>query len=1053
MAKFIFLPGVFLCLIGINALAVRAQDNRALAQQAFAEAEAGSRAPTLAARRQALAKLTEAAKLWQEAGDVAAAAHALNLAGRLQLKLHLPQDSRASYQAALQLLRGQPEARLLVDSHYGLGETYLADRAKKQSQAHVALALARSRQINYPAGEAQALLTMSEWQSETKQAQARDTAQTALEIWQSLGDKDGQARCQEHIGQYYMAMSELADSSAHYNEALQLWRELNDISGQSRIIIAFGFIEFRKGAWQNVVDYLRQAEAMIDPPAEPLQMAQIYSALGSTFSESGLAQPAIVNHQKAIEFARQGQSQVAEVESTWALGDAEFLDRNYSQATTRLQTALAQAEAIDDPINVATCHELLGKVYLAQPDLPAALEHLQRAHDIYRRSDNPRETARTLALLGQVYQRQGNTVQAEKRYRQAEETFRSLSDQVNQSAVSYAWGRLKMEQGDLQAAGKYLEQSIKLTENVRQGSSSRDLTAAFSATVSERYEAYVECLMRQQPAGGDPQISARALQTNELGRARSLAEMLRATQSNIIQKLDKQLGEREQSLRQELRVRRDAKIALLGKSEKDSKDKLKALDEVIAQRETEYEQIAATIKAKYPAYAQATQPVAWTLPQIQEKVVADDNTLLLEYSLGAQHSYLWAVTRLESKYYELPARDKIETVANNLHKLLSTVPTAATTEQIAQTSQELSRMILPSAVAQAGPRRWLIVADGALHYIPFQVLPVSPDGEPLLARHEIINAPSASILGLLAQETAQRLPASKFIAAFGDPVLPSNYAQKVNNAATPEQIAQRQESLATARLQHAWRDMESSQLDPGKLEGLFDANHELLNLALLSDASLIAGDFAATRENLQSTDLSQYRILHFATHALLNNRNPEFSGLVLSLVNRQGQPTDGFVSLTDIYNLRAPMDLVVLSACQTGLGQEVRGEGLIGLTRGFMYAGASSVAATLWQVEDKATSVLMERFYANMLQKNMAPAAALRAAQNELRQQTQWSAPYYWAAFTMQGEYRQPIKPPPPHLFTTTRKAMGGGALLMAALLAGLFIRRRRKRQPANYEL
>ena len=175
----------------------------------------------------------------------------------------------------------------------------------------------------------------------------------------------------------------------------------------------------------------------------------------------------------------------------------------------------------------------------------------------------------------------------------------------------------------------------------------------------------------------------------------------------------------------------------------------------------------------------------------------------------------------------------------------------------------------------------------------------------------------------------------------------------------------------------------------------------------------MATGFDASRENLESTDLTHYAILHFATHGLLDSKRPENSGLLLSTVNREGQAQNGFVGLQDVYRLRAPVDLVVLSACQTGLGKEVRGEGLIGLTRGFMYAGASSVMASLWKVDDEATAELMKRFYVNMLQRGMTPAAALGAAQNSIRQEPQWRAPYYWAAFTMQGEYRQIIKPVP----------------------------------------
>jgi CHAT domain-containing protein len=155
-----------------------------------------------------------------------------------------------------------------------------------------------------------------------------------------------------------------------------------------------------------------------------------------------------------------------------------------------------------------------------------------------------------------------------------------------------------------------------------------------------------------------------------------------------------------------------------------------------------------------------------------------------------------------------------------------------------------------------------------------------------------------------------------------------------------------------------------------------------------------------------SADLGRYRIVHLATHGVLNAEQPELSGLVLSLVDEQGRPQDGFLGLHEVYDLNLPAELVVLSACQTGLGKEIRGEGLVGLTRGFMYAGAERVLASLWNVNDSATARLMKLFYEGIFSKGLSPAAALRAAQLELSKRSQWRSPYYWAAFVLQGEWQ-----------------------------------------------
>jgi CHAT domain-containing protein len=164
--------------------------------------------------------------------------------------------------------------------------------------------------------------------------------------------------------------------------------------------------------------------------------------------------------------------------------------------------------------------------------------------------------------------------------------------------------------------------------------------------------------------------------------------------------------------------------------------------------------------------------------------------------------------------------------------------------------------------------------------------------------------------------------------------------------------------------------------------------------------------FDANRATAQGPELAKYRIVHFATHGVFDNENPGLSGLILSLYDERGQPQDGFLRLHDIYNLKLPADLIVLSACNTALGKQVKGEGLMGMVRGFLYAGGQRVVASLWKVDDEATGELMKRFYVEMLQMNRSPAAALRAAQIAMWQQDRWSAPFYWAAFSMQGEWR-----------------------------------------------
>jgi len=477
-----------------------------------------------------------------------------------------------------------------------------------------------------------------------------------------------------------------------------------------------------------------------------------------------------------------------------------------------------------------------------------------------------------------------------------------------------------------------------------------------------------------------------AFEISESSRARSLAEFLRNTETNLLAGLDPELANQEKSLRHLMRAKEDDRVALVGTIAK--KAELEKLDAELAQLEEQYKSLSATISRRYPAYDQITRPRGWDLARIQQQVLNDDDTVLLEYILGADKSYVWAITRDSFSAHEITGEvgKAAETVYN-----LSKDPAKGHENELTQATQVLSNMVLAPVASHLNKRRIIVIADGALHYIPFQML-MSPssNAEPLVVQHDIINAPSASILGELREEVAGRGVRSKVLAAFGDPALGS--AQQ------------------SAKASEQSRDIElnGDNFDLSSIGQLFFAEREINNLRDIATpaATFTATGFAANRKQLFSMDLSQYAILHFATHGLLDPKRPEHSGILLSMVDDHGKKQEGFITLQDVYSLRAPVDLVVLSACRTGLGKEIRGEGLVGLTRGFMYAGATTVVASLWKVDDEATSELMKSFYTEMLQNRKTPDEALRIAQNNIRQNPRWTAPHNWAGFILQGEYQ-----------------------------------------------
>src|SRR5262249_14115776 len=416
------------------------------------------------------------------------------------------------------------------------------------------------------------------------------------------------------------------------------------------------------------------------------------------------------------------------------------------------------------------------------------------------------------------------------------------------------------------------------------------------------------------------------------------------------------------------------------------------IDDLISQ----LKDVETEIRRLSPHYAALTEPQTLTVSEMQK--LLDQETLLLEYSMGEKRSHLLVLTPENISTHILPPRAEIEAAARRVYGLLTNrqLPPGGTEARLRAPDSdrdkdyrvkaaELSRMLLAPAASQLGHKRLLIVASGTLQYLPFGVLP-GPEPErqkdsgtlrqasrgtgkrktvrpaapvprhtvetlPLVASHEIINLPSASVLALLRREYGRRQPASLAVAVLADPVFTQEDA-RVKAAIASRQKGEDTASgdIETSAMRRAIRSVTGE--DRAGLQRLSFSRDEAEAIVSLAPASsaLNALDFKASRATALSDDLNQYRIIHFATHGLLDSAQPALSGLALSLVDESGKPQDGYLRLNEIYNLKLNADLVVLSACQTGLGKEVRGEGLIGLTRGFMYAGTPRVVASLWQV-------------------------------------------------------------------------------------------------------
>jgi len=570
-----------------------------------------------------------------------------------------------------------------------------------------------------------------------------------------------------------------------------------------------------------------------------------------------------------------------------------------------------------------------------------------------------------------------------------------------------------------------VESALKIIESVRASVVSKELRASYFATEQEIYEFYVDLLMQmhnREPVRG---YDAAALQASERGRARSLLESLTEARADIRSGVDPKLLAQERSLQQRLNAKAEEALKLSA-SGADDETRIAARRREMDALTIELQQVQTQIRQASPRYGALTQPQPLTLAEIQRQAL-DADTLLLEYSLGAERSFLWAVTPTAINSYELPKREVIEAAARRVYELLS--DTSGVRGQAARprdvrlkesggqylaAAAALSRMLLGPVAGQSGRKRLVIVADGMLHYIPFGALPdpnmlERSDGswQPVFVEHEIVNLPSASTIAVLRRELAGRKPAARTLALLADPVFSKGderirpgVSSSARQTTQPDPTNESKNRILVETDGSAPGDLRIKRLPFTRQEA-----EQILPL-VPAGSGMKALDFEANRATAMSEQLSQYRYVHFATHGLADSERPELSTIVLSLYDEQGRPQDGFLRAHEVYNLNLPAEMVTLSACETGLGKLTRGEGLVSLTRGFMYAGAARVVVSLWSVNDRATAELMTKFYRRVLVEGERPAAALRAAQVEMWKDKRWEAPYYWAAFTLQGEWR-----------------------------------------------
>ncbi|HEU4871860.1 MAG TPA: CHAT domain-containing protein, partial [Pyrinomonadaceae bacterium] len=782
-----------------------------------------------------------------------------------------------------------------------------------------------------------------------------------------------------------------------YETALTIWHNLHDKLMQAFTLHEVGMIYGDIGLYQKAIDSHSRAAALYKEVKVPKGEADVLVNIGWVFGELGDTQNRLAMYDRAAAIYRTvGEIDpvlISNLASTYAnLGQ-------YQRALEIHLQVLERRRATDDHLGLGITLRSIGSCYEWLGDKQKALDFYNQSLEFMRKAGNHFYTATTLSRLGLVYNSLDQKEKALDYFNQTLKIQQTINDRRGVAITLFHIARVERQRGNLGESRKCIEEALEIVEKLRTNVASQQLRASLFASVQQYREFYIDLLMRLHKENPSQQLDRAAFTASETGRARSLLELLREARAEIHHGVDPVLLERERKLEEAIADKAQNQVRLL--SREHSEEQAKAIAKEIAELTTDYEQVQAQIRQASPQYAALVKPMPLALDDIQQQVL-DRETLLLEYSVGEEKSFLWAVTPDSIKTYELPNRAAIEPLARRVYESLTTRNGVVANAEYAKAAATLSQILLGPVAAELKNKRLLVVSDGVLQFIPFAGLPhpVANDSRPLIVDHEVVTAPSASVVALLRQETANRKPAPRALAVFADPVF-SNDDPRVSIARLAHTNPADKNSSADV-----FRSMTESGLT--NLRRLRFSRREADEIARLAagESRLEAVDFEANRKLAMSTELGQYRVVHFATHGLINNQHPELSGIVLSLIDEQGKPQNGFLRLYDLYNLKLSADLVVLSACQTALGKEIKGEGLVGLTRGFMYAGAPRVVASLWQIDDRASAEFMKRFYQGMLVQKLRPAAALRVAQISMQKDKRWNAPHYWAAFTLQGEWR-----------------------------------------------
>ena len=805
-----------------------------------------------------------------------------------------------------------------------------------------------------------------------------------------------------------------------FQKAMELWREVKDPYEESVALYGLALTYRFTTDYQKSVSTSLEGLSIVRQIGDPHLEAALLTALGWAYVYLGDTQQAFDSFSGALTLRRVNGDKNGEALTLYGIGWFYALTDNNKKALEVFGQTLSLRRELKDRTGEAATRVGIAKILHRLGKNNDSINYLTEALEVLRESSFKNGLAEALSTLGWVEYTTKQYESAMNHFQEALEVWQKLEDRTGEATTHYGIARTKTQLGKLSEAQEHMQVALEYVEAMRARGENQRLRTCYFSLVQDYYEFAIDLLMRlhnERPGQG---YANEAFRVSERSRNRNLLDLLNEAKVDIREGVDPTLLQRERLLQRQFDEAIEKKRTSL--ASKITAQQGALIDQEVSSLSARLEDAQAQIRKESPHYALLTQARPVSANDVQQSLL-DNDTMILEYALGSERSYMWALTKDELLSYELPRRVEIEAQSREVYNLIIARNAILKGETLAQKRERINRadaeyrnaagrlseMLIGPVAHKLNKTRLVIISNGLLQVIPFAALPTPGSvqsrtaWQPLLARHEIISLPSVSVLAVLRQRVARFQP-SHTISIIADPVFAGNDERLPStNSLSPVGSHTKQTRFVTNGKSASEQDSERA------LPRLFSTRWEANRIASFVEKreSIVALDFAATRDFIISPEFAHSRFLHLATHTVLNDEQLELSGIALSNFDSEGRRHDGFLHTYEIYRLRLLASLVVLSSCQSALGNEVKGEGLVGLTHAFMYAGVPRVVASLWTVRDNPTAQLMAQFYREMLKTGqMSPAAALRSAQLSMMKDKRWESPYFWSGFVLQGEWR-----------------------------------------------